>query len=93
MDLFCPIALTQVPEFSQKFFTTAWYCVRRRPAEIAAIRTALSQLHYHLDKFTRAGILCYSKTALLPHFLIPPRTEEENVDGWKRPELDLEFQW
>ncbi|GIY50757.1 uncharacterized protein CDAR_476771 [Caerostris darwini] len=33
--------------------------------EIAAIRTALSQLQCHLEKFTRAVILCDSRAALL----------------------------
>ncbi|GIY10964.1 RNase H domain-containing protein [Caerostris darwini] len=33
--------------------------------EIAEIRTALSQLHCHLEKFTRAVILCDSRAALL----------------------------
>ncbi|GIY54026.1 hypothetical protein CDAR_67411 [Caerostris darwini] len=32
----------------------------------ATIRTALSQLLCHLDKFTRAVILCDSKTAMFP---------------------------
>ncbi|GIY56634.1 hypothetical protein CEXT_247951 [Caerostris extrusa] len=34
-------------------------------AEVAAIRTALSQLQCHLEKFTRAVILCDSRAALL----------------------------
>ncbi|GIY42993.1 hypothetical protein CDAR_461891 [Caerostris darwini] len=34
-------------------------------SEIAAIRTALSQLQCHLEKFTRAFIFCDSRAALL----------------------------
>ncbi|GIY78094.1 hypothetical protein CEXT_566211 [Caerostris extrusa] len=53
--------------FFQKFFSfylpvergTAFDC------EITAIRTALSQLQCHLEKFTRAVILCDSRAALI----------------------------
>ncbi|GIY59065.1 protocadherin-like wing polarity protein stan [Caerostris extrusa] len=66
MDPSCLIALTPVPEFFRNF---SFYVPVGRgtvfDGEIAAILTALSQLQCHLEKFTRAVILCYSRAALL----------------------------
>ncbi|GIY27267.1 hypothetical protein CDAR_455761 [Caerostris darwini] len=65
MDPSCLIALTQMPEFFQKFFLSTSLLDEVLRLTVKLLRFALSQLQCHLEKFTRAVILCDSRAALV----------------------------